>query len=135
MPLQMNISYNQAVQEFNGFYQFRHKKYRPKFDMAKSTVLSGVGEDGYERKIVVGPVIARGQDLPSGRNLADYLCPKTYRMNVLRFAFDHRIEYPTVYKFCQCEASRKPVEISCERFLGLAGYTSSPKRTRLDMRT
>ena len=135
MPPQMNISYNQAVQEFNGFYQFRHKKYRPKFDEAKSTVLAGVDEEGYERKIVVGPVTQRGHDLPSGRNLADYLCPNTYRMDVLRFAFDHRDDYPTIFKFCQCEASRKPVEISCERFLGLAGYISSPKRTRLGVRT
>ena len=135
MPPQVNLSYDQAMNEFNSFYLFRLKKYRPKFDNSKSTVLSGMDEDGNVRKIALGPVVERGMDLASGRNLADYLCPKTHRMDVLRFIYDHRETHPTFFKLCQCEASRKPVEVSCERFLGLAGYTSAPRRTRLGVRT
>ena len=56
-------------------------------------------------------------------------------MNVLWFCYDHRETNPTFFKLCQCEASRKDVEVSCERFLGLAGYTSTPRRTRLGVRT
>ena len=56
-------------------------------------------------------------------------------MDVIRFISDHSVTHPTIFKLCLCEASRKQVEVSCERFLGLAGYTSAPRRTNLGVRT
>ena len=129
-PIESNINYNKALQEFNKFYQYRAGLYCPKFCPVKSSVLSGIDEDGVERKIFFGPVVERGKDLPSGKNLADYICPKSFRMNVLMFFIDHKKHFPTMFKVCQCEASRRMVEVACERFLSLAGYVSSPRRTR-----
>ena len=98
-------------------------------------MLSGIDDDGVERKIFFGPVVGRGKDLPLGKNLADYICPKLFRMNVLMFFIDHKKLFPTIFKVCQCEASRRMVEVACERFLSLAGYVSSRRCTRLGVRT
>ncbi len=38
----------------------------------------GVDDKGTLREIVVGPVLKPVKDLPSGKNLADYICKKGY---------------------------------------------------------
>ncbi len=35
----------------------------------------------------------------------------------------------------QRESSRRVVKVGCERFFGLSGYVSSPRQTRLGVRT
>ena len=57
------------------------------------------------------------------------------RFEMLKFYSDHKTLFPVLWIQSQCEESRRVVEVGCERFFNLAGYISSPKRTRLGVRT
>jgi hypothetical protein len=75
--------------------------------------------------IGVGPVVKRGQNLPSNKNLADYI-DKKGRMNLLDFFSDHKQRFPTLFKIMQHEASCRAVEVGCERFLVFQDMYYSP---------
>ncbi len=68
-----NSNYNRAEEEFNTFEWFKRNKYRPKWARVNSEILSGIGHNGKMQKIIVGPVEENGKDLPSGKNLGDYI--------------------------------------------------------------
>ena len=55
-------------------------------------------------------------------------------MDVVTFAENHKDEFGIIWLVVQCEASRRVVEVGCERFFNLSGYVSSAKRTRLGVR-
>jgi hypothetical protein len=74
-----------------------------------------------------------GKDLPSGKNLGDYVIEKG-RMDVLKVFEEHKY-FPTLQIIVQREAVRQVVEVGCEQFFGLSGYISSPRRSRLGVRT
>jgi len=95
-------------------------------------VLTGT-YDGSVKEVYVGPATKRGKDLPSGKNLFDYI-DKQGRMCLVHFFGDHKDRFPTLWILVQREASRRVVEVGCERFFGLSGYISSPRRTRLGVR-
>jgi hypothetical protein len=79
-------------------------------------------------------VVERGKDLPSGKNVADYLDARG-RMDLLHFFSDHQNKmFPNLFIIMQREASRRVKEVSCERFFGLSGYVSSPRRSMLGVR-
>ena len=139
IPPQVNVNYNRVVEELDILEGYKQKKYRPKFDKDKSKVLSNVTWDDAQEeyksyKIVVGPVRKRGQNLPSKKNLADYV-DKNGRFDELAFFADHQKDLPTLYMIAQKKASVQVVEVGCERFFNLSGYISSPKRTSLGVRT
>ena len=92
------------------FETFKVKVHRPSVAANTARTLGNV------RKISVGPLDGRGEDLPSGKNLADYV-DKLGRMNLLRFYRDHREHFPTLWIAAQCEEPTKVVEVGCERFL------------------
>ena len=69
----MNSNYNKAEEELLLFESLKRKKYRPMFDRSKSSILVGVDDDEKTHEIIVGPVLSRGKDLPSGKNFADYI--------------------------------------------------------------
>jgi hypothetical protein len=79
-----NSNYNRAEEEFNTFESFKCNKYRPKWARVNSEILSGIGHNGKMQEIIVGPVEENGKDLPSGKNLGDYINEKG-RMDVLKF--------------------------------------------------
>jgi len=133
-PTQTNTNFQKAVDEFNVFESYKMKRYRPVLDLAKSKVLSGEDKYGKVYEIVVGPVETRGKDLPSGKNLADYI-DKRGRIDLLCLFIDHKQIFPTLFIKCKCEAARKIVEVGCERFFSISGYVSAPRRTRLGVRT
>ena len=54
-----------------------------------------------------------GKDLPSGKNLGDYIKEKG-RMDVLKFFEDHKKCFPTLWVIAQREAARRVVEVGCE---------------------
>ena len=89
--------------------QFKRKKYRPEFEENNARVLSQeveVEEDGWKTcQIVVGHVKKRGKDLPSGKNLADYV-DKLGRFEMLKFYADHKTFFPVLWIQSQCEESR-----------------------------
>ena len=133
LPSRDNGNHAKAEDEFRAFEEFKRNKYRPSFERSKSTILRGT-DVNVVYEILVGPVAERGKDLPSRKNLADYI-DKKGRMEVLKFFIDHKKMFPTMFILAQCEAAGKVVEVGCERFFGLAGYVSSPRRTRLGVRT
>jgi hypothetical protein len=63
--------------------------------------------------IGVGPVVKRGQNLPSNKNLADYI-DKKGRMNLLDFFSDNEQRFPTLFKIMQHEASCRAVEVALQ---------------------
>jgi hypothetical protein len=57
-------------------------------------------------------------------------------MDVLKFFEDHSKVFPTfLWIIVQLEAARRIVEVGCGHFFGLSGYISSPRRSRLGVRT
>ena len=56
-------------------------------------------------------------------------------MDVLKFFEEHKKYFPTLWIIVQREAARQVVEVGCEQFFGLSGYISSPRRSRLGVRT
>jgi hypothetical protein len=133
VPDRVNINYDTAVAELNKLDRIKKKKYRPQFVQSKSKVLVGDDDTGYEHQIMVGPVSGRGKDLPSGKNLFDYVDCRG-RIDLIRFFGDHVKTFPTLWVVVQCESARRVVEVGCERFFGLSGYVSSPRRSRLGVR-
>jgi hypothetical protein len=129
LPLQQNINYKIAEDEMIAFEKYKKKKYHPTYIESKSKVLTGE-----EKQIWVGPPNEAGKDLPSTKNLCNYIVKKTGRFDLLKFFFDHKHLFPTLWIVVQCNASRRVVEVGCERFFGLSGYISSPRRTRLGVR-
>jgi hypothetical protein len=132
LPQTDNINYNLAEKELSIFESFKRSKYRPIFDKQNGHMLT-VMYEGSVKEIFVGPATKRGKDLPSGKNLIDYI-DKQGRMCLLRFFGDHKDSFPTLWILTQHEAFRRVVEVGCEHFFGLSGYISSPRRTRLGVR-
>ena len=123
-----NDNYSTAIDEWQKFETYKVKKYRPSVAEKTAKAL------GDTRKILVGPLDGRGEDLPSGKNLADYV-DKRGRINLLRFYEDHSSKFKSLWVLAQCEESNQVVEVGCERFFSLSGCVSSEKRTRLKVRT
>jgi hypothetical protein len=131
--LSFSPNYQLAEREMNAFDKLRRSKYRPTF-ASSSRAVSGTNDDGKFYMIQVGNVVRKGKDLPSGKNLADYI-DSNGRFNCLKFILDHAKEFPTISIRIQCEESRKTAEVGCERFFNLSGYVSAEKRTKLGVRT
>ena len=134
VPACVNSNYNKAEEELLLFESFRRKKYRPMFDRSKSSILVGVDDDEKTHEIIVGPVLSRGKDLPSGKNFGDYIDCRG-RIDLVRFFGNHIRYFMTMWIVVQCEATRRVVEVGCERFFSLSGYVLAPRRTRLGVRT
>jgi hypothetical protein len=137
-----NNNHRKAEDELKTFEWYKKQKFQP--ILSTTMLLSGVDGDstitrvaavqpGKLIKLGVGSVSARRQDLPSGKNLADYI-DKDHRMDILRFLSDHRTIFPSLFKIAQCEASRQTEEVGCERFFGLTGYVSAPRRSNLGVK-
>ncbi len=101
---------------------------------AKSEILSGIGLNGDMEEIIFGPVEEIGKDLPLGKNLGDYVNEKG-RMDVLKFFEEHKKYFPTLWIIAQREAAWQVVEVGWEKCIGLSGYNSLPRRSRLGVRT
>jgi len=82
LPTQENNNFNLASAELILFENYKKKKYHPVIEESQSKVLSGL------RDVRVGPVESCGSDLPSEKNLADYL-DKRGRMCLLSFFSEH----------------------------------------------
>ena len=126
-----NSNYNRAVEELERFERFKKSKYRPEIEMVTAKVLKGPGGE-----LVIGPAKSPGKNLPSGKNLFQYVDSRG-RFKILPF-FSHHQEskhFPTLWIIAQGETCRRVCEVACERFFGLAGYLSSPRRSRMGVRT
>ena len=127
----VNTNHHKATAEFADLERtFKRKKYRPELDSSKSTILSGKDKEGTTWEIFLGPVLERGEDLSSGKNLADYI-DSSGMLDPLQLLLDHEKRFPTLSIKAQAEAALGNVEVGSERFFNISGYISSPKRTRL----
>lgn len=123
-----NVNFSKAKAELAAFEKYKRVKHHPKFGGPEGTVdtlLTDVEDDKgnnvRRRKIVVGPeVLAIGEDLPSKKNHADYI-DSNGRFDVLSFFDDHQRLFPTLFIMAQRMASRRVVEVGCERFFSLSG--------------
>ncbi len=81
-----NSNFNMATEEFNRLESYKRNKYRPKkWKTAPFTVLSAFDVNCDKiQEIIVAPVEEKGKDLPSRKNLGDYVDSKG-RMDVLQF--------------------------------------------------
>lgn len=130
LPVFDNGNHRKAREEYALFCKYKKSKYLPEVG---GNFLGLSKEEN--RDIRVGTkCIKQGEDLPSKRNLAHYVNGKG-RFNILRFFRDHQKQFPTLFLVAQCMASRRVVEVGCERFFSLTGYISAPRRTRLGVRT
>lgn len=133
-PTIVNSNHAIAKEQFQRYMTWHQKKFLPEMDKVKSQTIYGGGKGNNKgKKMRIGPVLKKGKDLPSGKNIADYI-DKLGRMDVVTFAENHKDEFGIIWLVVQCEASRCVVEVGCERFLNLSGYVSSAKRTRLGVR-
>jgi hypothetical protein len=129
-----NANYNRAVDEFSAFERFKKKKYLPVLKKTQQGSLSNnSGDESTMKELFVGPVVSKGKDLPSGKNLADYV-DQFGRMDLLCLFEHHKKIFPTLWILVQKFSSVRVVEVGCERFFGLSGYVSAPRRTRLGVR-
>jgi hypothetical protein len=128
-----NEHYHQAQKEFNKFEVFKMRAFLPELEFTKS--LKNVTDEGVVIEIGEGTVKKRGKDLPkpSGRNLADYM-QSNGRFDLLPFFGDHKGIFPNINILIQREASRRVVEVGCERIFSIADYVSSPHRSNLNVR-
>jgi len=135
-----NVNYTKAKTELAAFEKFKRVKYHPELGLCKdhAKLFAEVeDEEGnlVERRIEMGTnVTKRGSDLPSNKNLADYI-DSNGRFDVLSFFDDHKRQFPTLFIIAQRMASRRVVEVGCERFFSISGYVSAPRRTQLGVRT
>lgn len=131
MPGRANANHARASEELEEWERWLLKKYRPKVEKSTARVL--VGETS---EISIGPLSIDGgrKNLPSGKNFVDYVDQRG-RFDVLKFFSEHLKRFPTLWVIAQRDAAIRVVEVGCERFFGLSGYISSPRRTRLKVRT
>jgi len=130
----VNANYKKAEEELELLDEFKRKKYRPSVIEENSVVLKS--DINTAMDIWVGPLNpdSKGKNLPSGKNLFDYtdVCG---RFKMLEFYSAHQKLFPTLWIVAQAEAPCRVVKAGCERFFRLSGYISSPRRTRLNVRT
>jgi hypothetical protein len=132
VPRCENANHTRANDEFLAFEKFKKKKYQPVLEKPKHGGL--VGEyNGKAKELWIGAVVEKGKNLPSKKNLADYIDERG-RMQLLSFFRDHKKSFPTLWLLIQKESSRRVTEVGCERFFALSGYVSAPRRTRLGVR-
>ena len=98
-----NDNYTPAKNELEKFKRFKKVRYLPNLKFDRS--LWDTNENGTVIEIGVGPVEKRGDNLPSGKNIADYL-DKKGRMNLLTFFKDHQNRFPLLFVIVQREVSR-----------------------------
>ena len=112
--------------------QYKRQKYLPTFEMVHT--ISATNDKGKLIVLGYGPVKSNGADLPEGKNYKQYL-DKKGRFNNIKFFDDYREQFPNLNTIVQREVSRRVVEVGCERFFGVSGYVSQPRRAMLGVRT
>ena len=75
----------------------------------------------------------KGTDLPSGRNLANYIT-KEGKFKHIQFWVDHSKKFPKLWSFAVERASCNPTEVSCETLFSESGYASTARNTKLSSR-
>ena len=125
-----------AEKEFKKYLRFKQGVYQPKMEPKK--VLGAIDKDGQPKEPVygLGPVLAggRGKDLPSKRNLADYVTGNG-DFDIVKYLVDHAQLFPGLFSVGVGElCPHLSTEVDCESLFSQAGFKSHPRRTQTDIR-
>jgi len=121
-----------AQDELTLFEKHNKTRYLPKMKPTKS--LGSYDQDGNplaDPVLVIGEVISKGEDLPSGKNHADYIDKKGY-YDVVKCLQDHKTsEFKGLSKvFIGTLAPHITTEVDCESLFSQAGHAAHPNRNR-----
>ena len=125
---------DRAALELNTFLKcYKNLKVQPKYKRTNDTMyLHGTESDFIsDSTIVIGNEIEeKGEDLPSGRNLANYF-DKEGQFQHVKFWNDHKSYLPKLRSYAVERASFNTTEVPCETLFSQSGYASEARRTRL----
>jgi hypothetical protein len=120
-----------AIKELNKYMQYMELDYLPK--MKPLVVLGAIDEGGQPREPIYafGPVIEKGENLPGGRNLADYIDHKGH-FAIVRYVTDHKAKFPTLNKVIVGQvAPHISTEVDVESLFSQSGFLANPRRSKL----
>ncbi len=102
-----NLNHHKA-KEWRSSSISRCKKFQPKVREVTARCLTGE-----LCQIMVGPVNQKGNNLPSGHNLFDYIDVRGH-IDFVQFFSDHSKLFPTLWMIALRKSSRRAVEVGCE---------------------
>ena len=121
----------EAVKEFEKFGKCNRSQFLPK--MQNTKCLGTYDDDGHPRDTPVlsfGKVIGKEEDLPSGKNHADYINKKG-KHDIVQYFQDHAEAFPSLSKiFIRTLAPHITTEVDCESLFSQAGHAAHPNRNR-----
>ena len=115
---------------------YKNTKVEPKFVRNENTIcLHRTESDSIsDTMVVIGEKVEeKGEDLPSGRNLANFF-DKDGHFQYIKFWMDHKSYFPKLSSYAIERASCNPTEVSCETLFSESGYASNARRTGLKSR-
>ena len=119
-----------AIKELNKYMQYMEFEYLPRMKPCVSLGAIDAGGQPREAIYAFGPVIERGEDLPGGRNLADYVDHKGH-FEIVRYATDHQEKFPTLYKVIVGQISpHVSTEVDVESLFSQSGFLADPRRSK-----
>lgn len=120
-----------AQEELAKFDQWRKSRFLP--EMKKVKVLGAYDNVGHLRDkpiLCIGPVIKEGENLPSGRNRAQYIDKSGY-YNIVQFFLDAEQDFPALSVVVVGQlAPHITTEVDCESLFSQAGHQLQPNRNR-----
>lgn len=121
----------EAQREYDNFLKCIGSKYLPK--MQKTKCLGAYDDDGHPRDVPFlsfGKVISKGENLPTGKNHADYI-NKSGKYDLVQYIQDHMEVFPSLSKvFIGTLAPHITTEVDCESLFSQAGHAAHPNRNR-----
>jgi len=128
-----NQPHSSAEEEVSLYFrEYRKVEQLPVFKRKEDTkYLHGTESNTIsDSMIIIGNEIEeRGQDLPSGKNYADYF--KSGKFQHIRYWMDHKTQFPKVWIYAVQIASANPTEVSCESLFSQSDYASTSRRTQM----
>ena len=107
--------------------------YPPRVDGAPLVVLGARDEGGQPREPIYafGPVIEKGENLPGGRNLADYVDHKGH-FDLVRYVTDLKAKFPTLNRVIVGQvAPHISTEVDVESLFSQSGFLADPRRSKM----
>ena len=120
-----------AVKELNKYQRFMEFDYLPK--MKPLIVLGAIDVGGQPKDPVYafGPVIEKGENLPGGENLADYVDHKGH-FDLVKYVTDHKMKFPTLWKVIVGQISPHiSTEVDVESLFSQSGFLANPLRNKM----
>ena len=125
-----------AEEEWKKFcLNYKHSTKLP--EMEPREVLGRIDKDGQPKEPIFafGPVKCRGEDLPSGKNHADYVDSKG-NYDIVGFFKDHTKQLPSLENtFTGKLASHSTSEADCESLFSESGHLAKPHMNRTSIET